>query len=219
MGHHGCVSIWAIVVAAGTGERFGGPKQLMPLGDRRVLDYSVDAAVASCDGVVLVLASGVSNDRADVRGVEGGPTRSDSVRAGLAAVPSDADIVVVHDAARPLADHTVFERVVAAVSDGADGAVPGLSISDTVKEVRGDVVVATVPRDALVTVQTPQAFRASVLRAAHASCANGTDDAAVVEAAGGRVVVVPGSVDNFKITTPTDLERAAELLAARERRS
>ena len=191
----------------------------MPLGDRRVLDYSVDAAVASCDGVVLVLPAGVSTDRADVRGVEGGPTRSDSVRAGLAAVPADAEIVVVHDAARPLADRTVFARVVAAVRGGADGAVPGLPIADTVKEVRGDVVVGTIPRDGLVTVQTPQAFRASVLRAAHASGANGTDDAAVMEAAGGRVVVVPGSVDNFKITAPADLERAAELLAARERRS
>lgn len=191
----------------------------MPLGDRRVLDYSVDAAVASCDGVVLVLPAGVSNDRGDVRGVEGGPTRSDSVRAGLAAVPEDAEIVVVHDAARPLADHIVFARVVAAVRGGADGAVPGLPIADTVKEVRGDVVVGTIQRDGLVTVQTPQAFRASVLRAAHASGTNGTDDAAVVEAAGGRVVVVPASVDNFKITAPADLERAAELLAARERRS
>ena len=219
MGHHGRVSIWAIVVAAGAGERFGGPKQLMPLGDRRVLDYSVDAAVASCDGVVVVLAAGVSNDRADVRSVEGGPTRSDSVRAGLAALPTDVEIVVVHDAARPLADHTLFERVVTAVRDGADGAVPGLPIADTVKEVRGDVVIATIPRDTLVTVQTPQAFRASVLRAAHASGANGTDDAAVVEAAGGRVVVVPGMVDNFKITAPADLERAAERLAPREPRS
>ena len=213
------MSIWAIVVAAGTGERFGGPKQLMPLGVRRVLDYSVDAAVASCDGVVLVLASGVSNDRPDVCRVEGGPTRSDSVRAGLAAVPTDAEIVVVHDAARPLADRAMFERVVSAVRDGADGAVPGLPIADTVKEVRDDVVVATIPRDALVTVQTPQAFRASVLRAAHASGDDGTDDAALVEATGGRVVVVPGMVDNFKITAPADLERAAERLAARERHS
>jgi 2-C-methyl-D-erythritol 4-phosphate cytidylyltransferase len=124
-------------------------------------------------------------------------------------------VIVVHDAARPLAGRDVFERVVAAVRAGADGAVPGVPVADTVKRVRDGVIVATVPRDDLVTVQTPQAFRAAALRSAHAGEPEGTDDAAVVEAAGGTVVVVTGATDNFKITTPEDLERAATVLATR----
>ena len=112
----------------------------------------------------------------------GGVTASDSVRAGLAAVPDDVDIVIVHDAARPLASRRLFDLVVQAVVDGADGAVPALAVSDTVKRVRDDRVVETVPRDGLVAVQTPQAFRAGVLRAAHRVGAVDTDDAALVEA-------------------------------------
>ena len=150
--------------------------------------------------------------------VTGGATRSESVRAGLEAVPGAVDIVLVHDAARPLATVKLFERVVAAVRDaGADGAVPGLAMSDTVKRVERDVVVETVLREALVSVQTPQGFRTSVLRAAYARGAEGTDDASVVEAAGGTVIVVAGERDNFKITEAGDLERAQAVLAARER--
>jgi 2-C-methyl-D-erythritol 4-phosphate cytidylyltransferase len=153
-------------------------------------------------------------DAARERGVAGGATRSESVRAGLAAVPPDADIVCVHDAARPLASADLYRRVVAAVVQGADGAVPGLPVIDTIKVVDATgAVTATPERSSLRAVQTPQAFRASVLRAAHASGAEGTDDAAVVEAAGGRVVVVDGEPTNRKITDPSDLDWAREQVA------
>ena len=204
------------MVAAGQGARFGGPKQLQLLGDRRIVDRAVDAARATCDTVVLVVPVDAGWSVAGVPSVTGGATRSESVRAGLVALPADVEIVVVHDAARPLAGAALFERVIAAVRAGADGAVPGVGLADTVKRVDpSGVVVATLAREELMAVQTPQAFRADVLRAAHAGAPDGSDDAAVVERAGGRVVVVAGSVDNFKITEPHDLERAAEVLARR----
>ena len=208
--------VGAVVVAAGHGARFGGPKQLQPLGDRRIVDHAVDVARATCDTVVLVVPTDATWSVEHVHAVTGGATRSASVRAGIAALPPETDIVVVHDAARPLADAAMFERVIAAVRAGADGAVPGVGIADTVKRVDPTgVVTGTIPRDELVAVQTPQAFRADRLRAAHAGAPEGSDDAAVVERAGGRVVVVAGAVDNFKITEPGDLERAAEVLARR----
>ncbi|MGZ4795959.1 MAG: 2-C-methyl-D-erythritol 4-phosphate cytidylyltransferase [Acidimicrobiia bacterium] len=210
------MSIWAVVVAAGSGRRFGATKQVARLGDRRVVDHSVQTARDATDGVVLVAPADATWQVDGVTTVAGGATRSASVRAGLQAVPADAEIVVVHDAARPLAGPALFARVLDAVRRGADGAVPGLPIADTVKRVDPDgVVLETLARDGLFTIQTPQAFRAGVLRAAHASGAEGTDDAAVVERAGGRVVVVEGADDNFKITEPCDLERAAAILASR----
>jgi 2-C-methyl-D-erythritol 4-phosphate cytidylyltransferase len=127
-------------------------------------------------------------------------------------VPDDVDVVVVHDAARPLASRRLFDLVVHAVVDGADGAVPALAISDTVKRVRGERVVETVSRDGLVAVQTPQAFRATVLRAAHRVGAIDTDDAALVEADGGTVVVVEGERRNLKLTRAEDLQVAEALL-------
>jgi 2-C-methyl-D-erythritol 4-phosphate cytidylyltransferase len=200
--------VWAIVVAAGSGERFGGPKQYEELDGRRVLDHALAACRATCDGVVLVVPPGRARDPepAAEAVVAGGATRSESVRAGLAAVPDDADVVVVHDAARPWASPALFRAVVAAVEDGGgDGAVPGLPLADTVKRVDGDRVVETVDRAGLVAVQTPQAFRAEVLRKAHASCADATDDAALVEQVGGTVVVVPGEPGNRKVTNREDL--------------
>jgi 2-C-methyl-D-erythritol 4-phosphate cytidylyltransferase len=207
--------VWTVVVAAGSSERFGAPKQTMPLGGARVVDHAVATAVAASDGVVLVVPMGATWTVDGVTRVEGGATRSASVRAGIAAVPDAAEIVLVHDGARPLASSALFDRVIAAVRAGADGAVPGLAMSDTVKRVQHDVVVETIPRETLVSVQTPQGFRASTLRHAHANNAEGSDDAAVVEEAGGTVVVVPGERDNFKITEPADLERAEAVLAAR----
>jgi 2-C-methyl-D-erythritol 4-phosphate cytidylyltransferase len=210
------VLVGAVVVAAGSGARFGGPKQLCELGGRRIVDRAVDVARATCDAVVLVVPPDADWTVPDVHAVAGGATRSASVRAGLAALGPAIEIVVVHDAARPLADEALFDRVIAAVRDGADGAVPGVPIADTVKQVDAEgTVTGTIPRDALVAVQTPQAFRADVLRAAHASRPEGTDDAAVVEALGGRVVVVAGLADNFKITEPADLDRAGAVLARR----
>jgi len=212
----GGVLVGAVVVAAGSGARFGGPKQLCELGGRRIVDLAVEVARATCDAVVLVVPPDADWTVPDVVSVPGGETRSASVRAGLAALGPAIEIVVVHDAARPLADEALFDRVIAAVREGADGAVPGVPIADTVKQVDADGrVTGTIPRDALVAVQTPQAFRAGVLRAAHASRPEGTDDAAVVEGAGGRVVVVAGAADNFKITEPADLDRAGEVLARR----
>ena len=121
--------------------------------------------------------------------------------------------MLIHDAARPLASDALFAAVIAAVQDGADGAVPGLAISDTIKRVADDRVLETISRDGLVTVQTPQAFRAGCLRSAHAEGAEGTDDAALVEAMGGNVVVVPGEPTNLKVTGPDDLALIEALLA------
>ncbi len=217
MRHHGAVSVWTIVVAAGEGSRFGGPKQCEPLGNQRVMDHAVDAARTGADGVVVVIPEGADWVWPKTYTTPGAATRSGSVRAGLTLVPDDADVVVVHDAARPLATPALFDAVIAAVRSGADGALPGVAVADTVKEVHNGVVVATLPRDRLVAAQTPQAFSAVALRAAHARMPEGTDDAAVIEAAGGRVVVVPGEPDNFKITTPADLARATRVGERRAR--
>jgi 2-C-methyl-D-erythritol 4-phosphate cytidylyltransferase len=127
------------------------------------------------------------------------------VRCGLDVVGPDADVIVVHDAARPFAAPGLFAAVVTAVRDGADGAVPGVAVADTIKRVVGGQVVATLDRGELVAVQTPQAFAAAALRRAHDDGGDATDDAALVEAAGGRVVVVPGDPANTKITLRTDL--------------
>jgi len=195
--------VWSIVVAGGSGQRFGGLKQYESLGAQRVLDWSVAAARAASSGVVVVVPAA---DAAREGAVAGGASRSESVRAGLAHVPAEATIVCVHDGARPFADGALFARVIATVAGGADGAIPGVPVADTIKQVADDGTVAhTPPRAALVAVQTPQAFRAGALRAAHAGAADATDDAALVEAAGGRVVVVPGDVANRKITDPDDL--------------
>ncbi|MCU1458025.1 MAG: 2-C-methyl-D-erythritol 4-phosphate cytidylyltransferase [Actinomycetia bacterium] len=203
------MDVWGIVVAAGRGRRFGGAKQFETLGDRRMVDRAVETALLECDEIVLVLPEGATWEGPAVHTVvAGGTTRSDSVRAGLAAVPDHVAVVVVHDAARPLASPELFEAVIAAIAAGADGAVPGVPVTDTIKRVEGSRVVETVARDTLVAVQTPQAFAASALRAAHAASGDATDDAALVEAAGGRVVVVPGEPHNLKITAPRDLELA-----------
>jgi 2-C-methyl-D-erythritol 4-phosphate cytidylyltransferase len=207
------VSTWGIVVAGGSGSRFGVPKQFETLAGTRLVDRAVDAVVAACDDAVLVLPAGVAWDGDPVAAtVPGGSTRSASVRAGLDAVPGSAEIVVVHDAARPLAPRELFDAVIGAVHAGADAAVPGLPITDTVKRVDGEHVVETISRDALAAVQTPQAFRTDVLRAAHAADGEAPDDAALVEMTGGRVVVVPGDPRNLKVTTPADLVVAAALL-------
>jgi 2-C-methyl-D-erythritol 4-phosphate cytidylyltransferase len=193
-------------VAGGSGTRFGGHKQFHELGDARLVDRAVTTAARAGDGVVVVLPAGVAWDGPAVdAAVAGGASRSASVRAGLAAVPAGAEIVVVHDAARPLASDALFTAVIDAVRAGADGAVPGVPVADAIKRVAGDRVLETVRRDDLVAVQTPQAFRAAVLRGAHAGGADGPDDAALVEQAGGVVVVVPGEAANVKITAPEDV--------------
>lgn len=207
----------AIVVAAGRGERFGAPKQFLTAGGARLVDHAVAAAGAACDEVVVVLPADCEWDGAPVaKTVPGGATRSESVRAGLSAIDPTAEVVVVHDAARALATPGLFELVIDTVRAGADGAVPAVPIPDTVKRVDGEHVVETVPREGLVVVQTPQAFRADRLRAAHAAGDDATDDAALVEAAGGNVVVVAGDPRNVKVTTVADLSVVEALLAESE---
>ena len=202
---------WAIVVAGGSGVRFGAAKQFLVLGGRRVVDWAVLAAGAACEGVILVLPEDqVGRVALDVQPdvvVAGGATRSASVRAGLAQVPEGVEAVVVHDAARPLAHPGLFSAVLEALAAGADGAVAAVPVADTLKRVDADgTVVETVDREGLWAVQTPQGFRADVLRAAHAGDPEATDDAGLVEATGGRVVVVAGDRRNLKVTDPADLD-------------
>jgi 2-C-methyl-D-erythritol 4-phosphate cytidylyltransferase len=212
------VSTWGIVVAGGTGTRFGTAKQFESIAGARLVDRAVEVTAAACDAVVVVLPDGVAWDGPPAAAaVVGGATRSASVRAGLSAVAPSATIVVVHDAARPVASRALFDAVIGAVRRGADAAVPAVPVPDTVKRVDGDEVVETVSRDGLVAVQTPQAFRADALRAAHAADADATDDAALIEAADGQVVIVPGDRANLKVTTPADLVMAVAILAATSR--
>lgn len=204
-----------MVVAAGRGSRFGGPKQYEPLGGRRVLDWSLAAARATCDGVVLVVIPGrAAHPEPDVDFVvAGGATRSASVRQGRGAVPDSADVVGAHAAARPRAPPALFRAVVAAVGGDVDGAVCAVPVADTLKRVEDHTVVETVARAGLWSVQTPQAFQGPVLRRAHEGEPEATDDAALVEAAGGRVVVVDGDRRNAKLTGPHDLVVAEALVA------
>lgn len=208
---------WAVVVAGGSGTRFGHPKQWAALGGRPVLDWAVEAAAATCNGVVVVVpvdaVDRVCPGAAAV--VAGGSTRSASVRAGLAAVPPSADVIVVHDAARPLARPALFTAVMDAVGAGASAAICAVPLTDTVKRVIDGVVHETLDRSSLVAVQTPQAFRAEVLRRAHAGEPDATDDAALVESLGERVVVVAGDPVNRKLTDPLDLVVAEALVAGR----
>lgn len=221
--------MWAVVVAAGSGTRLGAgtPKGFVAVAGRRLVDWTVEGASRNADGVVVVVppvvAAAPTGAGAFPPGtvvVAGDATRSGSVRCGLAALADadDDDLVVVHDGARPLADDTLYAAVVAAVLAGADAAVPGVPVADTLKRVDPDGGVrATVDRAGLVAVQTPQAFRVGVLRAAHADAPEASDDAGLVEAAGGRVVVVSGDAANRKVTTPDDLAVVEALLAMRAR--
>lgn len=214
-------------MAGGSGSRFGALKQFADLCGRPVLAWSLASARQACDGVVAVLPASVMSSgdapagmpwEAD-RVVAGGSTRSASVRAGLDVVPASAAIIAVHDAARPLVEAAVWDAVLRAVADGADAAIPVMAVTDTIKKVASDGTLRTLDRARLVAVQTPQAFRASILRQAHSGGADATDDAALVEALGGRVQRVEGSARSMKITDPDDLLVAGALLARTPRRA
>jgi 2-C-methyl-D-erythritol 4-phosphate cytidylyltransferase len=212
------MSVAAVVVAGGRGERFGGPKQFSLVGATSVAARSVLAARSVAAPVILVVPSGYDGDGegADIV-VTGGSTRSASVRCGLAEI-GDVDVVIVHDAARPLASPELFRAVLDEVLAGAAGAIPAVPVSDTIKLVDGPLpsrVTETLARERLVAVQTPQAFRAEVLVRAHAGDPEATDDAALLEAMGERVVAVLGEPANVKITTPEDLARIVELEGSR----
>lgn len=210
-------SVWCVVVAGGSGSRFGSTKQFATLAGRRVLDHSVGTAARICDGVVAVVPADVlAGGELPVPGatavVPGGATRTESSRAGTAAVPEEAAVILVHDAARPLASEALFGSVVEAVRGGAEAVVPVVALADTIRRVSGGVV----DRDELRAVQTPQGFPAARLRAAHASGGEATDDAGLVEATGATVTLVEGEPDNLKLTRPVDLVVLGALLAARE---
>lgn len=221
-----------VIPAAGLGERLGpgAPKALRLLGGAPLLLHAVRAMAAAGPVEVVVVAAPpdevdrvwgllpIEGLRAELRVVAGGTTRRESVALALTALDSDVDVVLVHDAARPLAPPELAEAVVRAVRAGADAVVPGLPVSDTVKRVdESEHVVETVPRAPLRAVQTPQGFRRNVLERAHAAAGGeeATDDAALVEALGVRVRVLPGSQDAAKVTRSADLVLAESVLARR----
>jgi 2-C-methyl-D-erythritol 4-phosphate cytidylyltransferase len=220
--------VGVVVVAAGTGARYGAdvPKAFVTLSGRTLLARSVAAALG-CPGVACVVVVAPSSHLAEaereaigyagatVRIVPGGVERHDSVAAGLAALPRDVDVVLVHDAARATTPSSLFAAVAAAVAAGAPAVVPGLPVADTIKQVdETGTVVETLPRATLRAVQTPQGFRRDVLERAHAARLSGsvTDDAALVEALGLPVLVIPGDPLAHKITTPADLDRVVGLV-------
>ena len=221
------MSVWAILVAAGRGERLGleHPKAFAKLGEDPLLAEPLRRLEDSdwIDGIVVVappdweepailLAEELGCGKVNAC-VAGGATRTDSVRAGFAEVSATALVVLVHDVARPLISDAVIERVLAPLSEGWDGAVPGIPVADTLKRVgRDGAIEETVTRDSLYAVQTPQAFVADVFRRALASGAEATDCAGLVEAAGGRVKVVEGDPRLLKVTTADDLAKIASWL-------
>jgi 2-C-methyl-D-erythritol 4-phosphate cytidylyltransferase len=221
--------VWAILVAAGSGERLGAdrPKAFVGLAGRPLLAESlerldrsdwVDAIVVAAppgweEPAILLAEELVAAKVAAV--VEGGTSRAESVRAALAEVADEALVVLVHDAARPLLDDGVVERLLAALGEGFDGAVPVLPVVDTVKRLDGDTIVETLDRDRLVAAQTPQVFAADALRAAYGGdLAGATDCASLVERRGGRIGAVAGDARLVKVTTASDLELVERLLGA-----
>lgn len=218
---------WAILVAAGSGARLEGerPKAFAALGGRPLLAESVErldgsdwvdaivvAAPAGWEEPSILLAEELVASKV-VSVVTGGATRAESVRNALAEVADEALVVLVHDAARPLVDDAVIERVIRRLDGTVDGVVPGLPLRDTVKRVERGLVSETVDRDSLMVVQTPQAFVADRLRAAYTGDLSGaTDCASLVERRGGKIAVVDGDTRLAKVTTPDDLERVSQLL-------
>jgi 2-C-methyl-D-erythritol 4-phosphate cytidylyltransferase len=213
------MAVVGIVPAAGSGERLGasGPKAFAMCGGRSLLDWSLEVLEAVCDRVVVAVPAGF--EEPDAGRVVGGASRSESVRIALGTAP-EATVAVVHDAARPLITRELVERCVDALSDGWDGVVAAAPVPDTIKEADPTGrVMRTLDRSSLWAIQTPQVFRADVLRRAldvdDAVLAAATDDASLVEAAGGSVRVVEAPSENIKVTRPVDLALAEALLRAR----
>jgi len=210
----------AIIVAAGEGQRFGAPKQFVPLKGRPVLDWCLESFETHLRirDIVLVLMSDVhTRDYMEkyskiTHVVAGGKYRQDSVMAGFGKIdPSRTDIVLVHDGVRPLVGHDLISRILqAAMESGA--AVPVIPVEDTLKKVEGGRILETLDRSRIVRVQTPQGFSYQVLKSALEKAGEdafyGTDEAALVERIGGSVSLVPGDHRNVKITTPDDLRIA-----------
>jgi 2-C-methyl-D-erythritol 4-phosphate cytidylyltransferase/2-C-methyl-D-erythritol 2,4-cyclodiphosphate synthase len=210
----------AIIAAAGSGERFGAtlPKALISLGNRTLIEHAVAALAPIASEIVICAPAGYEKQIQELVGneitvVTGGTTRAQSVRAGIAALTGNNKYVLVHDAARALATTKLAERVLVALENGASAVIPGLELIDTVKSV--DVnghVTATPDRTTLRRVQTPQGFDLEILKKAHASGAEATDDGALVEAIGEKVLIIKGEEQALKITTPSDLATAISML-------
>jgi 2-C-methyl-D-erythritol 4-phosphate cytidylyltransferase len=219
------MSVWAVIAAAGSGERLGldRPKAFANLRDRPLLAESLErlegsdwidsivvAAPPDWEEPVILLAEELGCGKV-AEAVTGGTTRAASVAAAISVVPEDAAVVLVHDAARPVLPEDVIERVLTALNEGWDGAIPVLSLADTVKRVESDRVVETLEREGLAVAQTPQAFVAPVLRAA-LSDDDATDCSELVEARGGRIKAVAGDARLIKVTGAADLETVEHLL-------
>lgn len=216
------MTVGAVVPAAGAGTRLGpgSPKALRLLAREPLLVHAV-RRLRTCPSVGPVVVVAPPAAVAEVEDllaafdavvVAGGAERADSVRLGVAALPPEVDLVLVHDAARALVPVAVVEAVVASLRAGHPAVVPVVGLSDTVKRVMGDAVVETLPRSDLVAAQTPQGFAREVLQRAHAAVKLATDDASMVEAIGVKVLTVPGSALAFKVTHPLDLALAEAVL-------
>ncbi len=200
---------WGVIVAGGSGSRFGRPKQFEPLRGRRVVDWSVAALGRCCAGVVVVVpAEDLDREYGADRVVAGGADRSASVRSGLDALPPEATHVLVHDGARPLVPDEVVRRVLAALVDGAPAVVPVVPVTDSLRTTGGE----SVDRSRFVAVQTPQGFELATLRRAHDGDRSASDDATLVTELGIEVRHVDGAARNLKITEPHDLAVAEVLL-------
>jgi 2-C-methyl-D-erythritol 4-phosphate cytidylyltransferase/2-C-methyl-D-erythritol 2,4-cyclodiphosphate synthase len=214
--------IAAILVAAGSGSRFGAetPKQFLTIAGKPVIRHAAEALARHVSLIQPVgdaepIQAALDGLPACLAAVSGGETRQDSVRAGLEAIASYApDIVLVHDAARPVIPQGTIQALIAALHQ-SPGAIPAAPVADTLKRVIGGVIADTVSRSGLFRAQTPQAFRFATLLAAHRAGLTGvTDDASLLEAAGEIVAIVPGSDDNIKLTYPEDLTRLERIMAA-----
>ena len=212
------MSVSAIIAAAGSGERFraGYPKALIQLGDRTLLQHAIAALAPVVDQIIVAAPVGFEQQISQLIGdgitvVSGGSTRSESVRKALAVVTGE--FVLVHDAARALASTDLAHRIISALQSGSTAAVPGLAEVDTVKSIDAQGrVTATFDRSTLRRIQTPQGFSTQVLRDAHESGKEATDDAGLIELLGGQVLVIDGEESALKITTPSDLNSALSFL-------
>ena len=210
----------AIIAAAGSGERFGAtlPKALISLGNRTLIEHAVAALAPVASEIVICAPAGYEKQiqelvGSDITVVVGGTTRSESVRAGISALSGNAKYVLVHDAARALASTQLAKSVLAALEKGEVAVIPGLELIDTVKSVDASGHVTSTPdRTTMRRVQTPQGFDVEVLKKAHSTGADATDDGALVEALGHKVLIINGEERAIKITTPSDLATALSLL-------
>ena len=210
----------AIIAAAGSGLRFGAdiPKALIQLGNRTLIEHAVAAISPVVDQVIVTAPAEYHSQFQSLLGdaatvVVGGQTRSESVRAGIAAVSTEAKYLLIHDAARPLASTELANQIISELKKGEVAVIPGIAQVDTIKSVDSNgYVIDTPDRSQLRNIQTPQGFEISVLRAAHANNGEGTDDAALVESTGNKVLVINGEERALKITTPSDLASAYNFL-------